>query len=98
MIDSEKTLSGEQFARLRRYQDNGCALCGEVRNDLVLDHDHKTMLVRGLLCTNCNHLLGDYERRKRLFAHFEAYLAEPPMKALGLAVLYKPAKVKERAS
>ena len=95
MIDEDKPLTREQFARLRSYQDGGCALCGRVRNDLELDHDHRTNLIRGMLCRECNLLLGEYERKKRLFAHFEAYLQEPPMKVLGLSVLYKPAKVKK---
>lgn len=94
--EHEKPMSSEEFNRLRSYQDGGCALCGKVRNDLVLDHDHKTLFIRGLLCNDCNLLLGEYERKKRLYKHFEAYLAEPPMMVLGLQVIYKPAPEKVR--
>lgn len=93
--EQEKPLTNEQFRRLRSYQDGGCALCGKVTH-LDLDHDHKSMLIRGMLCNPCNLLLAEYERKKRLYAHYEAYLADPPMKALGLNVLYKPAPEKER--
>lgn len=43
-------------------QGGCCAIC-EVHQDdlkiaLALDHDHETGMYRGLLCNNCNHLLG----------------------------------------
>lgn len=39
-----------------------CALCGEViDNDAVLDHDHKTGLLRQVLHRGCNALLGKIE-------------------------------------
>lgn len=90
--EQDKPLTREQFNRLRSYQYGGCALCGKVSHDLELDHDHKTLLIRGLLCNPCNLLLDEYEKKKRLYRHFEAYLEDPPMKALGLSITYKPAK------
>lgn len=38
-----------------------CALC-ERRTELVIDHDHATGNVRGLICAQCNTLLGWLER------------------------------------
>lgn len=38
-----------------------CALC-ERRTELVIDHDHATGKVRGLICAQCNTLLGWLER------------------------------------
>jgi hypothetical protein len=39
-----------------------CALCGEkIDGDAVLDHDHKTGLVRRVLHRGCNALLGKIE-------------------------------------
>jgi hypothetical protein len=43
-------------------QGNCCALCGDkIIDDAVLDHDHKTGLVRQVLHRGCNSLLGKIE-------------------------------------
>jgi hypothetical protein len=43
-------------------QQNCCALCGDVVvDDAVLDHDHKTGLLRKVLHRGCNSLLGKIE-------------------------------------
>ena len=43
-------------------QGNKCALCGDViEYDAVLDHDHKTGLIRQVLHRGCNSLLGKIE-------------------------------------
>lgn len=62
-----------------------CAVCGATRAQ-VLDHDHLTGLVRGLLCRYCNtwvdgclHLEG---------CGFATYLDDPP--AAELMLLYPP--------
>ena len=44
------------------HQNNQCALCGEdIGQDAVLDHDHKTGLIRQVLHRGCNSLLGKIE-------------------------------------
>lgn len=48
-------------------QGRKCYLCQRSVNQfpksLNVDHNHKTGLVRGLLCTNCNYLVGIIEKR-----------------------------------
>ena len=43
-------------------QNNLCALCGDVIiDDAVLDHDHKSGLLRKVLHRGCNSMLGKIE-------------------------------------
>lgn len=44
--------------RLYREQSGLCAICGKPYSILSVDHDHKTGLVRGLLCKRCNSGIG----------------------------------------
>lgn len=47
-----------QYDAMLALQDFCCAFCGKhkdmFKNSLHVDHDHKTGLVRGLLCHVCN--------------------------------------------
>lgn len=48
---------------LLRKQKGHCALCPREpssRRRLDMDHNHKTMVVRGLLCHRCNRALPDW--------------------------------------
>lgn len=58
-------LTKEQHQEMLKH---GCAICGSM-NDPNVDHDHKTGVVRGILCGNCNRGLGlfadDPERMQR---------------------------------
>ena len=48
------------YDALLEFQGGGCAICGKPPNPErrhALDHDHKTMLLRGILCTVCNRRL-----------------------------------------
>ena len=56
-IKREYGLNREQYLNMKRTQDSSCLCCKEVKK-LVVDHDHETGKVRGLLCDNCNLALG----------------------------------------
>lgn len=45
---------------LRELQDERCGMCG-VKTRLVIDHDHGSGLVRGLLCSGCNTCEGRHD-------------------------------------
>lgn len=48
------------YEKMFNKQSGVCAICGQPPLDkaLVVDHDHKTGKVRGLLCCLCNTMLG----------------------------------------
>jgi len=49
----------EQYQAMLDGQDNRCAIClEEFAKRPHVDHDHATGKVRGLLCPNCNSMLG----------------------------------------
>lgn len=52
------------YDRMFAEQNGLCAICAvalEDGNNLAVDHDHETGVVRGLLCSNCNNGLGRFE-------------------------------------
>jgi hypothetical protein len=50
-------ISYDEFLNRANGQGNLCAICKKKRR-LVVDHDHKSTVVRGLLCQTCNSGLG----------------------------------------
>jgi len=60
----------EDYDRILAGQGGGCAICdkppvlvGRMANraTLVVDHDHETGAIRGLLCNPCNLMMGRYD-------------------------------------
>jgi len=57
-------ITRRQFNELLDQQAGRCAICRRSLGPMddqerpCLDHDHKTGLVRGILCTKCNFALG----------------------------------------
>jgi hypothetical protein len=69
----EYNITKEEIESLRRQQDNKCAICrSEVK--LVIDHNHNTGKVRGLLCNNCNTGLGQFKDNSFLLMKAYDYL------------------------
>lgn len=70
-------LSKEEYYRLYESQNNKCAICNieeKEINKLCVDHDHKTNIVRGLLCNNCNKLLGNAKDNTTILEKAIVYL------------------------
>ncbi|MEV0442143.1 endonuclease domain-containing protein [Streptomyces spectabilis] len=68
---------------VRRWQAGACAMCSAHPERLLVDHCHRTGLVRGLLCTSCNTSEG-----VRNVPSFVAYRERPPAVMLGLDEQY----------
>ena len=51
-------LTVPEYRALHQKQHGCCAICGKKPRHLVVDHNHITGKVRGLLCHHCNSLLG----------------------------------------
>lgn len=50
-----------------------CVICGE-QDKLVVDHDHVTGQIRGLLCNHCNRGLGHFRDSPMLLEFAAQYL------------------------
>jgi hypothetical protein len=88
---TEEVLHAAYLARSRRdavavleeWQHGLCAVCGQFLA-LVLDHDHETMEIRGLLCEPCNMREGfNWELRVMIL-----YRRMPPAYLLDMHVRY----------
>jgi hypothetical protein len=65
------------YERMLAEQGGGCAICERApREDIALhvDHDHRTGMIRGLLCFRCNNALGDLESDPELLTVASGYL------------------------
>jgi hypothetical protein len=72
-------LTLESFDVILRAQGYQCAICRSSDpknkfNVFVVDHDHKTNQVRGLLCTHCNAVLGMLEKNLNMIPRVKMYL------------------------
>lgn len=54
-------LTWEAFELMMRRQSGKCAICLGRSGRLIVDHDHVTGAVRGLLCNRCNAGLGQFQ-------------------------------------
>jgi hypothetical protein len=81
-----------QYQQIWYAQNGVCAVCrratGRTRR-LSVDHDHKTGLVRGLLCRPCNDVLGHLRDDLEAVARLRLYLVAPPASALGIVAYHE---------
>ena len=64
-LKREYGITPKEYDKLFISQKGLCAICGGKANGhgrLGVDHNHKTLKVRGLLCFTCNTTIGTIER------------------------------------
>jgi Recombination endonuclease VII len=85
-----------EYAFLLKQQGGVCLICQvphRPEHPLVVDHNHVTMRVRGLLCSECNTGIGLLGDNPVTLQHAIAYLTiEGDYQTGGVNALAKPAK------
>lgn len=80
---TEYGITKEQYLEMSAAQNDKCACCGRPESAttpsgkvkaLCVDHCHKTNVVRGLLCSNCNSGLGMFKDDPAIILSAAAYL------------------------
>jgi hypothetical protein len=73
-------ITPEQRDQMLVSQSGACAICsvvlatGRGRTGASIDHDHTTGKIRGILCSLCNVMLGDFKDQPGLLASAQSYL------------------------
>lgn len=78
-LKREYNLTLDQYNQMLEQQNYSCLICEREQSifdkKLSVDHDHKTGKIRGLLCSNCNAMLGhindDIQKMKRAIKYLE---------------------------
>lgn len=66
-------MTEKQYKKMVKDQGEKCAICKR-KARLVVDHNHRTGRVRGLLCVRCNNGLGQFLDRPSLLKKALVYL------------------------
>ena len=67
-------ITQEDYDRMYEEQKGKCLICLRERT-LVVDHNHTTGQVRGLLCSGCNTGIGQFEHDIALFDKAKEYVS-----------------------
>ena len=86
-IHRKYNISLEDYRDLYIKQEGRCYICNSegfsisdrTAVDLVIDHDHLTNTVRGLLCHNCNRALGLFKDNIEYLDKAREYLTNPSL-------------------
>lgn len=63
------------YLELYESQKGKCLICHKEHKILVIDHNHQTKTIRGLLCRNCNLSLGHFYENISILENSIKYLA-----------------------
>lgn len=76
-----------EYERLLEAQGGVCAICGGTEpgygfTRLLIDHNHTTNALRGLLCAACNTGLGNFREDLSRLRVALTYLSSPPARTV----------------
>ena len=65
----------EQYQEILEKQKGCCEICNRLAKRLVVDHNHKTGKVRGLICDRCNLWLAaiEFDNKEIFYSYLEKY-------------------------
>lgn len=87
-----------EYGAIYLHQGGRCFICQRATGAskaLSVDHDHGTGLVRGLLCSTCNKLLGHLRDNPVTAARIHRYLVNPPARELGIQAVHEDFRKEE---
>ncbi len=70
-------ITQEDFEKTFKKQNNSCSICKtkvSKGKGFVVDHNHNTNQVRGILCDACNKALGGFQDNKQILKLAISYL------------------------
>lgn len=93
-------LTLDQFEAILKSQGNVCAVCKQPDKVFCVDHNHKTLKVRGIVCLNCNlRVIGGARDKDELLINAAAYVTNNPADLIfpeGFYLLKNPPKAKRK--
>ena len=75
MLWTAYRMTVEDFDKLLLEQNGLCAICLEQMHLPYVDHCHSTGTIRGLLCHNCNTVLGHAKDNPTILVNAAKYLS-----------------------
>ncbi len=73
------SITRKEYEKMCKDQKYKCLICLR-KTKLYIDHDHKTLAIRGLLCNNCNLSLGHFKDNSEWLRRAADYLDNAPKK------------------
>jgi hypothetical protein len=94
-------LTSDDWNKIFIYQNKCCFICQKPQGKVKfhVDHSHKSGLVRGLLCSQCNRALGKIEDPRWqwtaacVYRAFRYLISPPAVSALGRKVYGFPGRI-----
>jgi hypothetical protein len=79
ILDVRYHASTGTYETALKMQNNQCGICRSHDRPLVVDHNHATGAIRGLLCDKCNMAIGLFDESPESLANAAQYMSQPPI-------------------